>query len=237
MAPTSSSSSERSVMVEGMGTPPKPEWLSEYDEPRPTAPWAMASATMAFIFAISSGVACLRCGGLLAHDGGADHRVPGQHRHVQVGAALGAAPSMYSPKLSNSQLMPVSRASRSMPSTTERFLHDEFPRLRRARHDAEAAVAHHRGGHAQGGRGGQGGVPGHLGVVVGVQVDDARGQGEAVGVDRARGVVLRPRPRPRRGRPSPPRRPAPARCQARPPPSHRGCSSRSWVLSLNWREP
>jgi hypothetical protein len=56
---------------------------------------------------------------------------------------------------------------------------------RRTRRDAEAAVAHHRGGDAERHRGRERRVPGDLRVVVRVHVDDSRHQREAAGVDGA----------------------------------------------------
>ena len=52
-----------------------------------------------------------------------------------------------------------------------------------ARCDGEAAVAHHHGGHTQGDRRCGPWIPGELGVEVGVDVDDARGEREAMRID------------------------------------------------------
>ena len=60
---------------------------------------------------------------------------------------------------------------------------DEVAGLRRRGHDAEAAIAHHRGGDTERRRGRERCIPGHLRVVVRVNVDDARRQSEAVGID------------------------------------------------------
>ena len=45
IAPTNASNSEISLIVEGIRTPPQPEWFSEYKAPMPIAPWSIASAT------------------------------------------------------------------------------------------------------------------------------------------------------------------------------------------------
>ena len=90
--------------------------------------------------------------------------------------------SRYSGNDSNSQRVPVRSALRSMPSTTDRFLQHRLAQRRRARRDAEAAVAHDRGGDAERRRRRELRVPGGLRVVVRVHVDDARHQGEAAGI-------------------------------------------------------
>jgi hypothetical protein len=61
--------------------------------------------------------------------------------------------------------------------------HDEFAVRRPARRDREAAVADDGGGHAQRRGRAQGAVPGDLRVVVGVVVDDAGHQRQAVRID------------------------------------------------------
>ncbi|HSB25822.1 MAG TPA: hypothetical protein VLE94_22200 [Burkholderiaceae bacterium] len=66
--------------------------------------------------------------------------------------------------------------------------HRQLAVLRPARRDREAAVADDRGRHAQRRRRAGVRVPRELGVVVGVAVDDAGHQREAVGVDDLRGV-------------------------------------------------
>jgi len=60
IAPTSASNSEMSLIVDGIGTPPQPEWFSEYEAPRPTAPPTIASATSRFISASSAAVGSWR---------------------------------------------------------------------------------------------------------------------------------------------------------------------------------
>ena len=60
---------------------------------------------------------------------------------------------------------------------------DRLPAGRPGRGDAEPAVAHHHRGHAVPRRGGEVGVPQHLRVIVGVAVDESRGQHQAVQVD------------------------------------------------------
>ena len=60
IAPTNASNSEKSLIVEGIGTPPQPEWFSEYEAPMPIAPWSIASATSRFISASSAAVGSLR---------------------------------------------------------------------------------------------------------------------------------------------------------------------------------
>ena len=60
IAPTSASNSEMSLIVDGIGMPPQPEWFGEYDAPSPIAPWSIASATSRFISAISAAVGSFR---------------------------------------------------------------------------------------------------------------------------------------------------------------------------------
>ena len=62
---------------------------------------------------------------------------------------------------------------------------------RRTRRDAEAAVAHHDGGDAERDRGRERRVPGDLRVVVRMQVDDARHERKAAGVERAARRLIR----------------------------------------------
>ena len=61
--------------------------------------------------------------------------------------------------------------------------HRDVAVLRLARRDGEAAIADHRRRHAQRRRGPHTRIPGDLGVEVGVAVDDARHQAQAVGLD------------------------------------------------------
>ena len=75
--------------------------------------------------------------------------------------------------------------------------HDEVAVGRPGRRHREAAVAHDHGGHAVPGRAAHQLVPHDLGVVVGVDVDEARADDPAGGVDGAR-RVLRGRRRGRR---------------------------------------
>ena len=79
--------------------------------------------------------------------------------------------------------MPARSTSSDMPSTWVRLRITQLAVGGAARRDGEAAVADHRGGHAERGRGRDPRIPGDLRVVVRVVVDDARHQREAVGVD------------------------------------------------------
>ncbi len=63
------------------------------------------------------------------------------------------------------------------------ILEHRVPLRCRAGRDAESAISHHRRGHAEGRRRRQGAVPGDLRVVVGMDIDDARHQREAVRID------------------------------------------------------
>ena len=120
----------------------------------------------------------------LAHDRGADDGMTGEHRDVRAwGDARSAA--MYSPNVSKSQRTPVRRASRSMPSTTDRLRRMRSRDVRRRGSDPETAVAHHRRRHPERGRGRESPVPGDLRVVVGMQIDEARCEGEPARVDLA----------------------------------------------------
>ena len=93
--------------------------------------------------------------------------------------------SRYSPKVSHPQVMP---SLERRPGDVLDSLHHLDQRLVPVRaHGSEphSAVPHHRGGHAMPTGRGQVRVPGGLAVVVGVDVDEARGDHQAVGVDLA----------------------------------------------------
>jgi hypothetical protein len=76
-----------SLIVDGIGTPPQPEWFSEYEAPKPIAPWSGRLGDEPLR------LGHLGCGRLLAHRGviahhsGAHGRMPDQYAEVHVCAA------------------------------------------------------------------------------------------------------------------------------------------------------
>ena len=68
--------------------------------------------------------------------------------------------------------------------------HGQFTVLRTTRCNGEATVANDGGGHAHGGRGAHIRVPGDLGIEMGMRIDDARHQGQALGIDGFFGLGL-----------------------------------------------
>ena len=105
----------------------------------------------------------------------------------------------------------------------------------RRRDDAEAAIAHHRRGDAERWRWRQSTVPGHLRVVMGVDVDDPRHGAEPAGHRPSRS----PRPRHCRSRPlgrlRPRHRRGPDRGPTRRPPSRRELRDRACSLPPRYR--
>lgn len=181
VASTNASNSEISLIVEGIGTPPQPEWFSEYEAPMPMAPWSIASATCRFISAISAAVGALRTDASIAHHGGAHGRMPDQHAEVHVGAA----PAQHRHVFGKGLEPPVDAGAQrieihSLPTARLRMI-----RSRRCEGDGtlpEAAIPHHRRSHAERRQRRQRWIPGDLRVVMRVQVD-ARHQREPGGVD------------------------------------------------------
>ena len=123
----------------------------------------------------------------LAHDVVAERRQRRDEGEVERDGLRRAAASMNSGKVSQSQVMPLFSTSKGMPSTFTRS-HGDLARLGLAGRDADAAVAHHHGGHAVPRRGRDRAVPADLRIVVGVRIDEARRDDQAVGVDGALGA-------------------------------------------------
>ena len=153
-------------------------------------------------------------GRLLAHDVEPQRGVAEEHRHVQRGAApldrvevLGEGlerPLLAEPRLERGEAHALDLLERA---------HDEPAMLGPRRRHAEAAVAHHHGGHPVPGRDREHPVPHHLRVVVGVDVDEAGRDHEPARVDRLRGGCPSPR---RRATIRPPRIPTSPRTPGRP---------------------
>src|SRR5581483_5700805 len=126
----------------------------------------------------------LALGGRFAHHGAANGRV--LRKHGDVGER---APALEHVEILREGLELPPRAGKErldVHAFDHRKVAKQRLALRRqARRDAEAAVAHHRGGDTERHRRGKRRIPGDLRVVMRVQVDDARHQGEAVGVDAA----------------------------------------------------
>ena len=99
--------------------------------------------------------------------------------------------SRNSGKVSNGQSLPTPArsASSDMPSTLSSVRRIRSRCCRPRRRDAEAAVADHHGRDAVPGRDRQHAIPEHLRVVVRVDVDEARRDGAAARVERARGAA------------------------------------------------
>lgn len=126
-----------------------------------------------------------RC--VVAHDSCAHGGMPDQYREVRVRAATANGVEIIAERLE----LPIDPGAQRInvhALDDRQIAHDQVAQMRRARHDAEPAISHHRRGDAERGRGGQGRVPGHLRVVMGVQVDDARHQRKAAGVHHLDGI-------------------------------------------------
>ena len=91
--------------------------------------------------------------------------------------------SRYSGKVSQVQSMPAAMASAEMSSARSRLRTTRWRSVGAGRRQREPAVAHDHGGHAVPARAGAQRVPEHLGVHVGVAVDEAGGDDVALGVD------------------------------------------------------
>ena len=98
--------------------------------------------------------------------------------------------SRYSPKVSQFQFMPSASAVPGMSSTPSISWISQARSDRAGRGEPDAAVAHDDGGHPVPARRRDLRVPGGLAVVVGVDVDPARRDEEAVGVDDAAGRAV-----------------------------------------------
>ncbi len=154
----------------------------------PMAPACTASRTMAAISAISSARRRV-VGAALAEHVGAERTVRHETGHVEhPGRAL-----HFVEVLAEGLPVPVHALGQRAARDVLHALHelDEPGPVRLARRcEADAAVAHHDGGHPVPARRRHLGVPGGLPVVVRVDVDPARRHQEAVGVDFAAPLFL-----------------------------------------------
>ena len=177
--PISSASEARS---DGVGSPFTVRWLSVREVEKPSAPARIASAVSARICAISSGVASSSLARALAH------HVDAQRAVRQLRAEIDVA----RPRFERVEVL-AERFPRPVQALVERRagnVLDAFHQLDQAlavlglhRREADAAIAHHHRGDAVPARGLQTRVPGRLAVVVGVDVDEARRDQQALGVD------------------------------------------------------
>ena len=116
-------------------------------------------------------------------------RPRGQLRADVEGArGMRSSASRYSPNDSHPHWMPSASAEPGMSSTPSISSIELLVAIGRNRREADAAVAEDRGGHAVPARRREVRVPGRLTVEVGVDVDEARRDGEAVGVELASGT-------------------------------------------------
>ncbi len=114
-------------------------------------------------------------GGFFTHHVHAHGCVPDQRRHVDAGLATLDGVEVLGEGLEG----PV--FAEPLPEDVEihaldvlQGAQDQVAVLRAGRRDPEAAVAHHHGGHAVPGRDREHAVPHHLGVVMGMEIDEAR---------------------------------------------------------------
>jgi hypothetical protein len=126
--------------------------------------------------------------GVLAHHGGAHGGMPDKDCQIGVGGTAPDGREIFGERLE----FPVDAGAQRVEIHAfddREVAHDQIAQWRRARDDAETAVSHHRRGHAERRRRRQGRVPGDLGVIVGVYVDDAGYHGEAARVDHLGGLA------------------------------------------------
>ena len=126
--------------------------------------------------------------GVLAHDRGAHRRMADKHREVGIGRAPPDRGQIFGKALE----FPIDAGAQRVDVHAlddGKVAHDQVAQIRRARDDAKAAIPHDRGGDAERGRRRQGRIPGDLRVVMSVDVDDARHQGQPTGVDDPLGLA------------------------------------------------
>jgi len=119
---------------------------------------------------------------LLAHDGRADRRMPDQDGQIGVRTLSSNGGEVFGKGL-ELPIDPGSQRADVHALDDREVAHDQVAEMRRRRHDPETAIAGYDGRYAQRWRGRQGRVPGDLRVVMGMDVDDARHQGQSAGVD------------------------------------------------------
>ena len=177
--PSSSASEARS---DGVGSPFTVRWLSVREVEKPSAPARIASAVSARICATSSGVAsssrAARSPITKTRSAPCGSWAP---RSMSRGRASSA--SRYWPNDSHDQFRPS--CERGAGNVLDAFhqLDQALAVLDLHRREADAAIAHHRRGDAVPARGLQARIPGRLAVIVGVDVDEARRDQQALGVD------------------------------------------------------
>ena len=142
----------RAAIVEGIGRPPQPLWLGENEDAKPAAPARSASRTTSFIRFNSSGTRHLASRSFLAHHRGADRRMLREHADVRIGTMRSSA-SRYSREGLELPARAREQGVRGPCLRPPRGCADGFALRRRARRDAEAAVAQDRGGNAERDRG------------------------------------------------------------------------------------
>ena len=134
--------------------------------------------------------------GFGAQHGGAHRRVADENAGVRI-AALAAEQREIVRESLEAPIDPRFQGHDRHALDLGEIARDLLAPVGRAGRDAEAAIAHHDGGHAERGRGRRPALPGELRIIMGVNVDDARRQHEAVGLPPFRAP---PPPRRRRRR-------------------------------------
>ena len=175
-------SSAASASQAGVSLPEAVRWLSLRPVEKPAAPACSASRTSARIAATSSAVAAAPASArspITAMRTGSCGTCTRKSRLC----GMRASASMYCGKLSQSKRTPSASATPGMSSTPSIRSIRSACRALAQRREADAAVAHHQRGHAVVDAGREGLVPAGLAVVVGVDVDEARRQPGAGGVD------------------------------------------------------
>ena len=177
--PKSSASEARS---EGVGSPFTVRWLSVREVEKPSAPARMASAVSARISATSSAVAS------------SSFAARSPMTNTRSAPCGSWAPRSMSRGL---RLQRVEILAEGFPRPVQPLVErragnvlDAFHQFDQAlavldlhRREADAAIAHHRRGDAMPARRLQMRIPGRLAVIVGVDVDEARRDQQALGVD------------------------------------------------------
>ena len=177
--PRSSASEARS---EGVGSPFTVRWLSVREVEKPSAPARMASAVSARISATSSAVASSSFAA----------RSPMTNTRKRAVRQLSAEIHVARPRLQRVEIL-AEGFPRPVQPLVERGagnVLDAFHQFDQAlaildlhRREADAAIAHHRRGDAVPARGLQMRIPGRLAIIVRMDVDEARRDQQALGVD------------------------------------------------------
>ena len=175
------SSSSPAVMV-GVSAPSGVRWNSEREVVKPSAPACEPLLDQRGHRRHVGGRRGLAVDAAAAHDEDAQGRMRHLGREVDVAAALRQGVEIVG------EALPVPRHALAHHQLGDVFdaFHDLDQRvavLRPAGREADAAIAHHHGGDAVARGRHEALVPGRLPVIVGVDVDEARRDGQPLGVD------------------------------------------------------